>query len=483
MTSFAKILIANRGEIAARIIHTCHRLGIKTVAIYSQHDRHLPYVNQSDEAYLLEGESSLQTYLSIDQIIRIGRQSGADAIHPGYGFLSENADFAQAVIDAGMTFIGPSPQSIEWMGNKLVAKRMAAEAEVPLIPGDTQPIQSVAEGLAQAENIGFPVLIKAAAGGGGKGMRIVHDAASFEQSFTLVRSEAFHAFGNNEVFIEKYIVEPKHIEVQIFGDQQGNMVHLFERDCSVQRRHQKLIEEAPASTLSESVKQELYQSAIRLGQRCSYFSSGTIEYLVDRDENIYFLEMNTRLQVEHPVTEMITQVDLVEWQIKIAEGQPLPLTQEEIQRKGHAIELRIYAEDYRNDFAPSPGPIQAFHFPEASFLRLDSGMRAGNEVTLFYDPLIAKLIVWGEDRRMALSRLDNILRESYIVGIDTSIPFALFALKQNDFLSGQYHIGFCNQFDLTQILSVEEEMSQIAAVFCQALLKQQQRQNFIEIEG
>lgn len=479
MKKIKKVLIANRGEIVSRIIATCRKMGIASVAVYTETDAELPYVGEADEKYLLKGNSIAETYLSIDTIISIAKNCGADAIHPGYGFLSENPIFAYKIQEANLIFIGPSSQSMEWMGNKISAKKLALAADVPLVPGDASTIIDHQHAKRVATEIGYPVLIKAAAGGGGKGMRMAKDETELLHFIDLVRSEAENAFGNGEIFIEKFIENPKHIEVQIFGDRHGNIVHIFERDCSIQRRHQKIIEEAPALILSDETKSKLYQSAIELARKCEYYSSGTVEFLVDKYQNCYFLEMNTRLQVEHPVTEMITGIDLVEWQIKVAEEQPLPLSQNEITSSGHAIQLRIYAEDYTEGFTPSPGKITHFEVPISPEVRLDSGFKSGNTVSLYYDPMIAKLIVWGENREKAIVKMQQTIASSRIEGIMTTMAFGDYVMTEEQFVSGEYTIEYITTVSMDSLIAKEKELGEIAALFCQQYLIDHKRRAFL----
>ncbi|WP_236975811.1 acetyl-CoA carboxylase biotin carboxylase subunit [Membranihabitans maritimus] len=475
-----KLLIANRGEIAARIIRTCKNLGIKTVVVHAEVDGQLPYLREADEIFELKGNTSSETYLNIEKIIKVATQSGVNAIHPGYGFLSENPDFARQVKDSGFIFIGPSEESIIQMGNKISAKILAQKAEVPLIPGSVDGVQNVEEALKYANSIGFPVLLKAAAGGGGKGMRTIHSGKELKEVFDIVKSEALSSFGNDDVFIEKYIPNPKHVEIQVFGDQHGNCVHLYERDCSIQRRHQKVVEEAPCAIIEPATRKKMCNAALRLAEQCNYYSSGTVEFLMDESQNFYFLEMNTRLQVEHPVTEMITGVDLVEWQIKIAEGQKLPLQQDEINIHGHAIELRIYAEDYLDTFSPSPGTIEIFETPVLQDLRIDSGFEAGNEVTLYFDPMIAKFTVYATNRKKAINHFLKVLEDCKIKGIDTTIPFGKFVFKHHEFQKGTYSIRFYEDLKSSDTLKVDEEKAaKIAALFSQNLLRQELSKAFI----
>ncbi len=441
-----KILIANRGEIAIRVMKTCKKMGIKTVAVYSDVDRTASHVLFADEAIYLGPAPSNQSYLLGDKIIQEALKLGVNGIHPGYGFLSENALFAQKVIDAGMKFIGPSPQTIESMGSKIAAKEIADSVDVPMVPGTKNAITDQQEALSIATKIGFPILIKASAGGGGKGMRIVHEVSEFLSQLERASSEALASFGDGSVFIEKYVENPRHIEIQILGDQMGNIVHLFERECSIQRRHQKLIEEAPSSLLTPHLRKEMGDAAIRLAKACNYTSAGTVEFLVDKNNNFYFLEVNTRLQVEHPVTEFITGVDLVEQQIKIAQGQPLPFTQNELKISGHAMELRVCAEDPFNDFLPSIGVLETYNRPSGLGIRVDDGMDVGQEISVYYDPMIAKLIVHGSSRREAIYRLLQAIKQYEINGVETTLEFGTFVLNNPHFIAGDFDTHFIQNY-------------------------------------
>lgn len=458
-----RILIANRGEIARRIIRTCAQLSIDSVAVYSDTDKLLPYVREATESVHLPGTSSLDTYLDGNKLIEIAKKNKVDAIHPGYGFLSENSKFARAVIDNGLIFIGPSPESIEAMGHKIEAKKLAKIAEVPLIPGNTSPVHSVDQAISEAQAIGYPVLLKAAAGGGGKGMRTIRSDHEMRELFERVRSEAKTSFDDDLVFIEKYIEDPKHIEIQLFGDQHGNQIHLFERDCSIQRRHQKVIEEAPCAVIKESTRRKMGKAALRLARKVGYYNSGTVEFLMDKDQNFYFLEMNTRLQVEHPVTELITNTDLVEWQIRVAEGEALPMTQDEIKIKGHAIELRLYAEDYLENFSPSPGIIRNMRLPENPAIRLDIGFEMGNEVTLYFDPMIGKIICYADDRENSIKIMQEWLTKTMVSGIHTTIPFGQYVLNSTEFQSGDYAISYFENLDKEELERAEKELAKTAA--------------------
>ena len=437
-----KVLIANRGEIAVRIIRTCRRMGLGTVAVFSDADRNAPHVRLADEAYHIGPAPAAESYLRIDKLIDVARRSGADAVHPGYGFLSENAAFAEACKDAGLLFIGPPPQAIRAMGDKTAARAMMAEAGVPMAPGTEDAVDDVEAAEREATRIGFPVLIKAAAGGGGKGMRVVEQASDFASAFEMVRSEALSAFGDARVFLEKFIDEPRHIEFQILADSHGNVVHLFERECSIQRRHQKVIEEAPSAVLTPDVREAMGRAAIDAARACGYVNAGTVEFLVDAHLNFYFMEMNTRLQVEHPVTEAITGIDLVEMQIRIAEGEPLPFTQEDLRIRGHAIESRIYAEDPLNNFLPDTGKLLAHRIPSGRGVRVDAGVEEGGIIEMHYDPMIAKLITFGASREEAIATMAQALDEYEIAGVATTIPFCRFVMEHDGFRSGSFSTCF-----------------------------------------
>ncbi len=441
--SIKKILIANRGEIAVRIIDTCRHLGIRTVAVYSDADRYSKAVNMADEAVHLGGVALSDSYLNGDKIIQAARDCEADAIHPGYGFLSEQADFAQQVDEAGLTFIGAPAEAMRLMGSKSAAKKTMLAADVPCVPGYQGDDQDSALLSKEADKIGFPILIKAVSGGGGKGMKIVESADEFEKQLSSAQREARNAFGDDRVILEKYITRPKHIEVQVFADALGNVVHLFERDCSTQRRYQKIIEEAPAADLDDKVRQAMHQAAVQATQAIDYRGAGTIEFILD-GEQFYFMEMNTRLQVEHRVTELITGVDLVAWQIAVAEGQPLPKKQAEIQCHGHAIQARVYAEDADNDYLPSTGLIEYLQFPVEEKGLVDSGVRAHDSVSIHYDPMIAKLVAWGEDRATCIQRMQHMLNHSVVFGVTTNIAFLSAIIDSDDF---KQHEIYTNSLD------------------------------------
>ena len=452
---FDRILIANRGEIACRIIRTCRRLGIETVAVYSDADAGARHTRMADQAFRIGPAAASESYLNIDRIIEVAKLSGAQAIHPGYGFLAENADFARALEQAGLVLIGPKAETIEAMGSKARAKALMQQANVPLVPGyhgDDQSDQTLRD---QADQVGFPLMLKAAAGGGGKGMRVVNQADEFEAALAAARREAQSAFGDERMILERYIRAPKHIEAQIFGDQHGQVVHLFERDCSSQRRHQKVIEEAPAFGLNSEVREQLLDAAVNAAKAVDYVGAGTVEFLVE-DQQCYFLEMNTRLQVEHPVTEIITGQDLVEWQLRIAAGQPLPCNQEQIKCQGHAMEARIYAEDASAGFLPDSGQISQLEFPQSSWVRVDSGVGSGDEVSIHYDPMIAKLIVHADDRTNCLARLKTALEQTHIAGLTTNLDFLLQLAARPEFNQADIDTGLLDRA-LDDILDSQAE--------------------------
>jgi acetyl-CoA carboxylase biotin carboxylase subunit len=443
---FKKVLIANRGEIAVRIARGCRELGIKPVAVYSDADRASLHVRVADEAIHIGPPPSAESYLSIERIIEAARRSGAEAIHPGYGFLSENAEFAAAVERAGIVLIGPPASAMKIMGSKTSARRAAEEAGAPIVPGTTSPLASVEEALRTAESIGYPVMLKAAAGGGGKGMRIVRSAEELASAFQLAESEAASSFGDAALYMEKYIERPRHIEIQLIGDHHGNMVYLGERECSLQRRHQKVLEECPSPTVDEGLRRRMGEAAVAIARRAGYANAGTIEFLLDADKNFYFLEMNTRLQVEHPVTEMVVGRDLVHEQLRVANGEPLSFSQGDVVMRGAAIECRIYAEDPENKFLPSPGRITRMVAPAGPGVRYDSGSYEGWEVPIYYDPLLAKLCVWAQTREAAVARLARVLAECAVEGIRTSLPFFRAVVENEEFRRGEFDTGFIDRF-------------------------------------
>ena len=463
-----KILVANRGEIALRIMRTASQMGIKTVAVYSEADASMPFVKFADEAFCIGPAPSSQSYLLGDKIIEVAKACGAEGIHPGYGFLSENAKFSQAVTDAGLIFIGPTASSIETMGSKIGAKQAAKKFNVPMVPGTDTPLKDAAEAHEVAQRTGFPLLIKASAGGGGKGMRIVRHADELEEQMQMAKSEALNSFGDDSVFIEKYVGSPKHIEIQILGDTHGNYLYFFERECSIQRRHQKLIEEAPSSCLTPEVRKAMGESAVNVARSCDYHGAGTVEFLVDDDLNFYFLEMNTRLQVEHCVTEMITGIDLVKEQINVARGEMLQLTQADLQIHGHAVELRICAEDPLNNFLPDIGKLEVYKRPSGEGIRIDDGYDEGMDIPIYYDPMIGKLVAWGATRQEAIDRLGIAIAQFRINGIETTLPFGAWAIKQPAFTEGKFDTHFIEKYYTPEFLEVftaeEQEMAAAMAV-------------------
>src|SRR5271168_4516900 len=442
---FKKILIANRGEIAVRVISACHEMGIAAVAVYSDVDRASLHVRKADEAYPIGAAAASESYLNIPKILDVAKQSGADAIHPGYGFLSENAKFAQACADAGVKFIGPPAAAMEAMGSKTRARQAMEKAGVPFVPGTSRGVDSAEQAGEVAARIGYPVMLKAAAGGGGKGMRLVHAPEQLKSSLDAARSEAERSFGDGEVYIEKAIVNPRHIEMQVLADEHGNTVYLGERECSLQRRHQKVLEEAPSPIVDADMRRRMGEVAVRVAQAASYTNAGTVEFLVDQHRNFYFLEMNTRLQVEHPVTELITGLDLVHLQIRIAAGETLPFKQEDVSIRGHAIECRIYAEDPDNNYFPSPGKITLLQEPSGPGVRIDSGMYEGWNVPIDYDPLLAKLIGYGTDRDEAIAHLTRALGEYFVGGIKTNISLFRRILRDADFRAARLDTGFLDR--------------------------------------
>ncbi|TVR83675.1 MAG: acetyl-CoA carboxylase biotin carboxylase subunit [Saprospirales bacterium] len=439
---FKKILIANRGEIALRVIRTCKEMGIRTVAVYSTADRESLHVRFADEAVCIGPPSSLESYLSIPKIMAAVEITNADAIHPGYGFLAENADFAEICAEYGIKFIGPSPEMIRRMGDKITAKETMIKAGVPVVPGSGGLIRDIEEAGRVAEEIGFPVILKATAGGGGKGMRIVNEAAELDKNWNMARQEAKNAFGNDGIYIEKFIVEPRHIEIQIIGDQHGNVAHLSERDCSIQRRHQKLLEESPSPFMTKSLREKMGEAAIKAGKHINYEGVGTVEFLVDADRNFYFMEMNTRIQVEHPVTEEVIDHDLIKEQIKVAAG--IPISGKSYTPKLHAIECRINAEDAFNNFRPSPGVITSFHSPKGHGVRVDTHVYAGYQVSPYYDSMIAKVICRAQTREECILKMQRALDEFVIEGIETTVTFHKLLLRNEDFRKGNYHTGLMN---------------------------------------
>jgi acetyl-CoA carboxylase biotin carboxylase subunit len=463
---FKKILIANRGEIAVRVIRACHEMGIAAVAVYSEVDRAALHVRKADEAYAIGAAAAAESYLNIGKILEVARQSGAEAIHPGYGFLSENARFAQACADAGVKFIGPTPAAMEAMGSKTRARQAMERAGIPTVPGTLRGLESVEQAEEVAARIGYPVMLKAAAGGGGKGMRLVHSPDQLKSSLEAARSEAEHSFGDSEVYIEKAIVTPRHIEMQILADEHGHTLYLGERECSLQRRHQKVLEEAPSPIVDAEMRRRMGEIAVRVAQAANYTNAGTVEFLVDQQKNFYFLEMNTRLQVEHPVTELVTGLDLVQLQIRIAAGETLPLRQEDVSIRGHAMECRIYAEDPDNNYFPSPGRITLLLAPSGPGIRRDSGMYEGWTVPMDYDPLLAKLIGYGSDREQAIARLTRALGEYFVGGIKTNISLFRRILSDSDFRAAKLDTGFLDRMLMQKKVDqpVDSQAAQVAAI-------------------
>ncbi len=477
-----KILIANRGEIALRIMRSAREMGIKTVAIYSEADRNALFVRYADEAVCVGPPPSSQSYLQGDKIITICKELGVDGIHPGYGFLSENADFARKVRAAGITFIGPSPESMDMMGDKLSAKATAKKYNVPMIPGSDGAISDVKEAIKLAKEIGFPLLIKASAGGGGKGMRLVEREEEVEEQMKLAISEAISAFGNGAVFIERYASSPRHIEIQLLADNHGNCVYLFERECSIQRRHQKVIEEAPSSVLSPELRKKMGECAVDVAKACSYSGAGTVEFLLDDKLNFYFLEMNTRLQVEHPVSEMITGLDLVKEQIKVARNEKLSITQNDLKINGHAIEVRVCAEDPTNNFLPDIGKLVVYKTPSGPGVRVDDSFEEGMDIPIYYDPMIAKLVVHGKDRTEAIAKMLRAISDYKIVGVETTLDFCSFVLKHDAFVSGKFDTGFIKNYFKPELLNQERtELVEVAAI-SSALIFGSTNQNKLSVE-
>ncbi|MEO7988364.1 MAG: acetyl-CoA carboxylase biotin carboxylase subunit [Chryseolinea sp.] len=468
MGKIQKLLVANRGEITLRIMRTAREMGIKTVAVFSEADRNALHVRYADEAVLIGPPPSSQSYLVIDKIIAAAKQTSADAIHPGYGFLSENEDFAKRCEDEGIIFIGPSSHAIELMGSKLAAKAAVAKFNVPLVPGTAEPISDVSKAKKVAREVGYPILIKASAGGGGKGMRVVENEASFDEQMERATSEAKSAFGDGSVFIEKYITKPRHIEFQIFGDKQGHVVHLFERECSIQRRHQKVVEEAPSSILTPEKRKAMGEAAINVAKACGYYGAGTVEFILDDTLEFYFLEMNTRLQVEHPVTEEITGLDLVRLQIRVAEGNPLPFAQEDLKIKGHAVEVRVYAEDPANNFLPDIGTLTTYRRPQGHGVRVDDGFEQGMDIPFYYDPMIAKLICYAENREDAIAKMIRAIDEYGITGLETTLGFCQFVMKHEAFRSGNFDTRFVENYFTPTLakpapVEIEEKLAAVLA--------------------
>lgn len=460
-----KIVVANRGEIAIRVMKTARKMGIKTVAVYSTIDRNAPHVKFADEAVCIGEAPSNQSYLLGSKIIEVAKSLGADAIHPGYGFLSENADFAEEAERNGIIFIGPKSKAIRIMGSKLAAKDAVKDYNIPMVPGYDQAITDVKKAKEVATSIGFPILIKASAGGGGKGMRVVEKEADFESQMDRAISEAIAAFGDGSVFIEKYVASPRHIEIQVMADSHGNILYLFERECSVQRRHQKVIEEAPSSVLTPELRKQMGEAAVLVAKSCDYLGAGTVEFLLDENNNFYFLEMNTRLQVEHPVTEIITGTDLVELQIRVARGEVLPLQQDDLKIKGHAVELRVYAEDPLNDFLPSVGHLDVYQLPVGEGVRVDNGFEQGMDIPIYYDPMLSKLITYGATREEAIQTMIQAIDNYKVEGVSTTLPFGKFVFEHEAFRSGNFDTHFVKKYYSVEKLKEQtQKEAQIAAM-------------------
>ena len=465
-----KILVANRGEIALRVMRSARELGINTVAVYSEADRNAPFVRFADEAVAIGPAPSKDSYLVIDKVVQVCKDHGVDAVHPGYGFLSENPAFARRLEKEGIILIGPSARAMEIMGDKLAAKDAVKQFGVPLVPGTEGAVSDRDEALKVARSIGFPILVKAAAGGGGKGMRIVNEEAELKEGLERAISEAQNAFGDGSVFIEKYVAGPRHIEVQIMADQHGNVLYLFERECSVQRRHQKVVEEAPSPVLDEALRKRMGEAAVNVARSCDYIGAGTVEFLLDEQRNFYFMEMNTRLQVEHPVTEMITGLDLVKLQVLVAKGEELPIKQEDLRISGHAIEVRVYAEDPSNNFLPDIGTLTTYRPPQGPGVRVDDGFEEGMTIPIHYDPMIAKLITHGSSREEAIGRMERAIDDYAISGVETTLAFCRFVMGHESFRSGAYDTHFVrDHFDPAHLLGSVKDEAEIAVLVASRL--------------
>ncbi len=460
-----KILIANRGEIAIRVMTTAKKMGIKTVAVYSTADRNALHVKFADEAICIGNPPSNESYLLGSKIIQLAKELGVDAIHPGYGFLSENAAFAEEVAQNNIIFIGPKSKAIQIMGSKLAAKEAVKNYNIPMVPGIDNAITDVSKAIKVAKEIGFPILIKASAGGGGKGMRVVEEENELEAQMERAVSEAVSAFGDGSVFIEKYVQSPRHIEIQILADSYGNVIHLFERECSIQRRHQKVVEEAPSSILTPTLRKKMGEAAVKVAKSCDYLGAGTVEFLLDEENNFYFLEMNTRLQVEHPVTELITGIDLVEQQIRVARGEVLSIKQEDLKICGHAFELRVYAEDTLNNFLPSVGKLEVYQLPKGKGIRVDNGFEEGMEIPIYYDPMLSKLITYGKTRNEAIQLMLTAIEKYKIEGVQTTLPFGKFVFEHDAFRTGNFNTHFVKNYYSAELLKAKiEEEAKIAAM-------------------
>ncbi|MEQ8909902.1 MAG: acetyl-CoA carboxylase biotin carboxylase subunit [Vicingaceae bacterium] len=468
-----KILVANRGEIALRVMRTAKEMGIKTVAVFSEADRDALFVRFADEAVCIGPAASAESYLKGEKIIEVAKELDAEGIHPGYGFLSENANFARKVSDSGLTLIGPSPEAMEVMGSKLAAKAAVKKYDIPLVPGTDEAVTDVDEAAKIAAEIGFPILVKASAGGGGKGMRIVEKEEDFKEQMDRAVSEAISSFGDGAVFIERFVGSPRHIEIQILADTHGNILYLFERECSIQRRHQKVIEEAPSAVLTPELRKEMGEAAVRVAKSCNYVGAGTVEFLLDEKHNFYFLEMNTRLQVEHPVTEQITGIDLVREQINIARGEKLSFTQDDLKIQGHSFEVRVYAEDPTNNFLPDIGKLQTYVRPQGLGVRVDDGFEEGMQIPIYYDPMIAKLVTFGKDREEARQRMLRAIDEYQISGVQTTLSFCKFTLKHEAFISGDFDTNFIkHHFKPEYLEESNEEEAQLAALLAAKMVNE-----------
>ena len=465
-----KILVANRGEIAIRVMKTAQKMGIKTVAVYSTADRNAPHVKFADEAVWIGEAPSNESYLLGNKIIEVAKSLNVDAIHPGYGFLSENADFAEEAEKNNIIFIGPKSKAIKIMGSKLAAKEAVKQYNIPMVPGFDEAITDVEKAKVIAKEVGFPILIKASAGGGGKGMRVVESEADFESQMDRAISEAIAAFGDGSVFIEKYVGSPRHIEIQVMADSHGNVLYLFERECSIQRRHQKVIEEAPSSVLTPELRKKMGEAAVLVAKSCDYLGAGTVEFLLDENNNFYFLEMNTRLQVEHPVTEWITGTDLVELQIRVARGEELAIKQEDLKIKGHAMELRVYAEDPMNDFLPSVGHLDVYQLPVGKGIRVDNGFEQGMDIPIYYDPMLAKLITYGETREEAIQIMIKAIEDYHVEGVQTTLPFGKFVFEHEAFRSGKFDTHFVKNYYSAEML--KNQIAQEAEIAALVAMKQ-----------
>jgi len=468
MKKITKILVANRGEIAIRVMKTAKKMGIKTVAVFSTADRNALHVKYADEAVCIGEAASSQSYLRGDKIIEVCKELGVDAVHPGYGFLSENSAFAEACEKNNIIFIGPKSKAIEMMGSKLAAKEAVKHYNIPMVPGTEEAITDIEEAKKIASKIGFPILIKASAGGGGKGMRVVEKEEDFVSQMDRAISEATNAFGDGSVFIEKYVTKPRHIEIQIMADSHDNVLYIFERECSIQRRHQKVVEEAPSSILTPEKRKEMGEAAVKVARACDYLGAGTVEFLMDGDLNFYFLEMNTRLQVEHPVSEMISGLDLVELQIKVAQGEVLEMKQEDLQIKGHAMELRVYAEDSMNDFLPNVGFLSTYKLPEGEGIRVDNGIEEGMDVPIYYDPMLSKLVTYGKTREESIELMIKAIDNYHVEGVATTLPFGKFVMEHEAFRSGDFDTGFVKSYynpeKMKANLDIEAEIAAMIAL-------------------